>query len=106
MLSIIFIIISLKIQNYYVLGASLTFIFLQLIAENDKDHYLKYKELFEKVKNGKKFSTYKDWICFLEKTKGLNSICRWMVGLHFNREFDKLMKEEKGKNKITPIRQK
>ena len=93
MLSIIFIIISLKIQNYYVLAASLILFFLQILSENNKEYYLKYKEIFENVYKGNRHQTYKSWIDFLEKTRGLTSIYKWFFGLFFNKKFEEEMKK-------------
>ena len=87
-LSIIFVFISVTIQNYFVLGISLVLLFLQVLSENNKEYYLKYKDLFDKVKTGGRYQTYKEWIEFLEKTKGLNSIYKWFFGLFFSRMFE------------------
>ena len=90
-LSIVFIFISLSIQNYYILGASLVLLFLQILSDNNKEYFLKYKEIFEVVKDGKNYSNYKSWINFLEKTKGLNSFYKWGYGFCFNKKFHKVM---------------
>ena len=95
-LSIIFIYISFQIQNYYVLGASLILIFLQVPSENNKEYYLKYKELFHKVQSGNKIQSYKEWIEFLEKTKGINWVHKAIIGLVYNKRF-KDEYEKKGK---------
>jgi len=89
-LSIAFVIVSVKINNIYFLLASLIVLFLQILSENNQEHYLKYKEIFEKIDGGKKYSTYKEWINFLEKTKGMNSLYRWFFGLYFKKRFNEL----------------
>ncbi len=93
-LSILFIFISIKIQNYYIMGASLILIFLQVLSENNKEYYLKYKEIFEESIKGKETEEHKNWINFLEKTSGLNSVYKWFFGLIFNKEFKKLLEKE------------
>lgn len=98
-LSIIFIFVSLRIQNYYVLGVSLILLFLQVLSENNKEYYLKYKELFEKIRDGRKYEAYKEWIQFLEKTKGLNSIYRYIIELYYKKECDGMIKRAKKKSK-------
>jgi hypothetical protein len=101
-LSFIFIFISLSIQNYYVLGISLIILFLQILSENNKEYFLKYKEIFEEINDDKSYKKYKEWINFLEKTKGLNSIYKWIIGLFLNRKFEELNKfdgKEKNKSK-------
>jgi hypothetical protein len=89
-LSIIFTIVSFTIQNYYFLSISLIILFLQILSENNKEYYLKYKDLFEKVKLGKEHRTDKEWTDFLEKTKGLNSIYKWIL----NKILDKKFRDE------------
>ena len=78
--------------------ASLIVLFLQILSENNKEYYLKYKEIFEKIKNGNK-NSHNDWINFLEKTKGLNSIYRMILDLFYKRKFEKIIKNAKPKNK-------
>ncbi|HIH39538.1 TPA: hypothetical protein HA219_02340 [Candidatus Woesearchaeota archaeon] len=94
-LSLMFTLISYKIQDDYLLAVSLIVLFLQILSENNKEHYLKYKWLFEKVKSGRNHKTYGDWIDFLEKTKGLNSIYKLILGKFLDKEFKKEMKKRK-----------
>ena len=77
------------------MAVSLIVLFLQILSENNKEHYLKYKWLFEKVKSGRNHKTYGDWIDFLEKTKGLNSIYKLILGKFLDKEFKKEMKKRK-----------
>ena len=91
--SIIFIFISLKIQNNYVLGLSLIFLFLQILTTNNKEYYIKYREIFHKCEKNRKLSR-KEWIDFLEKTSGLNSVLKWLFALYYNKKFERMMKNE------------
>ena len=91
-LSIIFVLVSVRVQNYYILATSLIILFLQVMSENSKEYYLKYKELFEKIKNEKQHTEYKDWIDFLEKTKGLNSIYKLILWKCLYKKFKKISK--------------
>lgn len=92
-LSIIFIFISLKIQNYYILGGSLILIFLQLLSESKKDYFLKYESLFEKLKKSKENKSDKEWLDFLENTSALNSIQRWFFNIFLSKKFKKEIEE-------------
>jgi len=89
-LSIIFIYLSARIHNDFVLGASLILLFLQILSENNKEYYLKYKEIFKKAKNRRGKQDYKEWTIFLEKTKGLNSLEKWFFGLFYKKTLKKL----------------
>lgn len=78
-LSVIFIVISIKISNVYIAIISLLIIFLQYLSDN-KEYYLKYKEIFEEVNsNHHRIENYRDWINFLDKTKGLKSFSKKIV---------------------------
>jgi hypothetical protein len=93
-LSLVFTFVSLTIQNYYILGASLILFFLQILSENKKDYYLRYKKLFEKIKVSKETTNDTEWIDFLESTVGLNSWQKGFFGLFLKKKF----KEEKNGN--------
>jgi hypothetical protein len=82
LISIGFMVISVKINNTYILLFSVIVLFLQILAENNKFYYLKYKEIYEKAKNGK-IENYKSWISFLENTKGLNSFSKKIFSKFF-----------------------
>jgi hypothetical protein len=86
-LSLTFTFVSLSVQNYYILGASLIFFFLQILSENKKDYYLKYKKVFEKIKRKKELVNDTEWIDFLESTSGLNSIQKVFFGLFLKKKF-------------------
>ncbi|MFW5982929.1 MAG: hypothetical protein ACOCQ4_00360 [bacterium] len=98
-LSIIFVFISLKIQSDFILGISLILLFLQILSENNKEYFLKYKAIYEKIQKGNNINAYKDWINFLEKTKGLNSFYKWVFKKIFNRSFEQKQNELKKKKK-------
>ena len=85
LLSIIFIFISITISNVYLAFISLIILFLQILSDN-KEYSLKYKEIFEKVKDGKKFEDFKDWIKFLDKTKGLGPFSKWVFNKFYHKE--------------------
>jgi len=91
-LSIIFIIVSVKINNTYILIASLVVLFLQILSENNKEYYLKYGEIFERLKHKKESKADRELIQFLEKVSGLNSVQKWVFGLYFNRKFKQARK--------------
>ena len=74
-ISTVFVFISVKINNTYLLLGSLIVLFLQILSQNNKEYYLKYKEIYEKSKKGN-IKNYRSWINFLEKTKGLNSFSK------------------------------
>lgn len=86
-LSLIFLIISAKINNYYILIASLIILFLQILSENKKEYYLKYKEIFESGTDRKKLKSNMEWLRFLETTSGLNSVQKWIFSIFFEKKF-------------------
>jgi len=92
MISIIFLVISVKINNTYILLGSLTVLFLQFLSENNKESYLKYKEIYIKSKKGN-IQNYKSWIDFLEKTRGLNSFSKKIFGWFYNKKFEEEMEK-------------
>jgi len=76
-LSIVFLFISIVIQNYWIFGISIILLFLQR-QNNPKDLYTKYKSLYDEVKKHKKITkSNREWIDFLDKVDGLNGIHEW-----------------------------
>jgi len=85
-LSIVFIIISVGIDNQYILAGSLIVLFLQILSENNKEYYLKYKDIYERIKKEGINIDSKEWIDFLEKTKGINSFYKYIFRKMFLRK--------------------
>lgn len=88
-LSIIFIFTSSKSsQSFFVFGISIILLFSQFLKEN-KEPAKKYRAIFEKINSGKKISNYKEWIDFLDRTYGLNSLYLWVIGkCGYNKKFE------------------
>ena len=91
-LSVIFIIISLTIQNYYLAMVSLILSFMQILSETKKDPYLKYGEIFERLKHRKETISDKEWISYLENTSGLHPMQKGFFNFFLKNKYKKDIK--------------
>ncbi len=92
LLSIVFIFTSSNSpQSYLVFGMSIILTFLQFLKE-DKESAKKYEEIFEKVISGKKISSYKEWVDFLDRTHGLSPLYLLIIGkIGYNKKFKEVI---------------